>query len=740
MRVKVFIISCLLFALGLTVSSQELPSKRPKVGLVLSGGGAKGLAHIGVIKVLEEAGVPIDYIGGTSMGAIIGGLYAMGYSVPQLDSIVRSIDWEDLLTDKVLRQNLAMIEKDEDVKYLFSFPIRDKKIALPSGIVAGQNISSYLSNLTSPVYKIKDFAKLPIPYLCLATDIERGKPVILKKGNLAEAMRASMAIPTVFTPEIIDSMALLDGGLINNFPVEEVKKMGADIIIGVDVGFRFYKQNELNSMVKIIEQSIFMHSLDHKIDNNQKCKILIKPNMLGFNMSSFGKKDSLILRGERAARQQFVALKQLADYLHSFKDTITKPSPIKPVDRIDVKDVDVVGLSDIPKDFVLSKLPFDVPSKVELPDINSFIEQLYGTRFFERITYDLEPMDDGIKLYFRVIERNTNYFRAGLHFDRESKTTLLLNTTFRNKLLRGSKISVDLALGENPSLSALFYKNTGWNPRNYFGARSKLAPDYGLRIQAHSLEVFQYSGNKRLASFTFSDVTSDVFLQANVSNNDIFNLGVQGDFSMLSGKVNSQSNLESSYYYLNFYGLYKKDSYDQAYYPSRGARITSEVKFCKGLSENVQANQWFWQVTFRSNIILPVSSRFCLNNGFTFGTLFGDSIPSHYQFFMGGMTNSGMRGVIPFVGLDFMQLTNRNAVAERLDFQWEAWKDNFLILRANAGKVSAFRKSLLNTDDIAFGYGAAWGFRSPIGPMELSLMTSNKNPKLLWFINIGYSF
>ena len=321
MRVNVLIFCILTFMCVFEIKAQTSVTKRPKVGLVLSGGGAKGLAHIGVIKVLEEAGIPIDYIGGTSMGSIVGGLYAIGYSSRQLDSIVRTIDWEEFLTDKVARRSLSMIEKDEEIKYLFAFPIREKKISLPSAIVEGQNISSMFSKLTSSVYNIKDFSQFPIPFLCMATDIEKGKPVVLKSGSLAAAMRASMAIPTVFSPEIIDGQEMLDGGLLNNFPVEEVKNMGADIIIGVDVGFRFYKKEEMNSMLKIMEQSIFMHSIESSQLSQKACNILITPRLAGYNASSFNKADSLIKRGEWAARQQFEKLRELAVYLRSFNDT-----------------------------------------------------------------------------------------------------------------------------------------------------------------------------------------------------------------------------------------------------------------------------------------------------------------------------------------------------------------------------------------------------------------------------------
>lgn len=740
MKIVLLVITALFLLFQNRTEAQISSAKRPKIGLVLSGGGAKGIAHIGVLKVLEEAGVPIDFIGGTSMGSIVGGLYAIGYSARQLDSLVRIIDWEDLLGDKISRRSLTMIEKDEDIKYIFSFPIREKKIALPSGIVAGQNISELFSRLTNPVYNITDFSKFKIPYLCVATDIEKGEAVVLKEGILADAMRASMAIPTIFTPEEIDGRLLLDGGLINNFPVEDVKKMGADIIIGVDVGFRYYKQEELNSIVKIIEQSVFMHSKEQNQQRQKMCNILIIPDLIEYNARSFNKADSLIARGEKAARQQYDKIKELATYLHSFDDSV-KPQPhiVKPIDEFYVKKIEITGLKNVPKEFVLRRLPFEISNKIKLADIDKAIERLYGTWFFERITYSLEPIDEGVVLHFMVIEKSTNYFRVGLHYDSDNKTTLLLNTTFRNLIVRGSKITIDLALGENPLFSGLLYKNTGWNPRHYFLSGSKLVPDFGLKLRAFNLQLYQYDNDQRIASYNFTDVTTDLFLQGNLSNNNVFDLGILGDFASISNRINYDKK-NSNAYYINIYGCYKKDSYNQAFYPSHGGRIMAKLNYVKGLSEGIRTDKGFIVASFRSNLVIPLSKKFSLNQGLFGGTIVGDSVPTHYQFLLGGLGGSYLQGMVPFVGMNFMQQANLHALVTGLDLQWQVWKDNFFMVKANIGKTVADPKNMLFWSDIAVGYGAAFGYRSPIGPMELTVMSSNKRTGITVFLNIGYWF
>ncbi len=218
------------------VGSEGRAQERPKIGLALSGGGAKGFAHVGVIKVLEEIGLPIDFITGTSMGSIIGGLYAIGYSVGELEELVTATDWNDLFRDRVRRRDLAIESKMLDGRYMLSLPLNGLAPGLPTGLIAGQKISKLFERLTLPYHDVSDFRQFPIPFACVATDIVTGEVVVLDHGYLPEAMRASMSIPSVFTPVEIDDHLLVDGMLVRNFPVEEVRALGADIIIGVDVG------------------------------------------------------------------------------------------------------------------------------------------------------------------------------------------------------------------------------------------------------------------------------------------------------------------------------------------------------------------------------------------------------------------------------------------------------------------------------------------------------------------------
>ncbi|PCH49098.1 MAG: hypothetical protein COC22_07155 [Flavobacteriaceae bacterium] len=245
-----------MFSVIVVFSQEETKQKDLKVGLVLSGGGAKGFAHVAVIKVLEEAGVRIDYIGGTSMGAIIGGLYASGYNGNQLDSILKSINYKEILSGGLPRKSKPFYEKENGEKYVLVLPIKKRKIGIPAALSGGQNLLNLLTRLTQQVNNTHDFNKLPIPFLCVATNLENGKQEVLRNGFLPLAMKASGSFPTLLAPVEINDKLLTDGGIVNNFPAKEVKEMGADILIGVDTQSGLVRKENLDSAVKILNQIV----------------------------------------------------------------------------------------------------------------------------------------------------------------------------------------------------------------------------------------------------------------------------------------------------------------------------------------------------------------------------------------------------------------------------------------------------------------------------------------------------
>ena len=408
MKKLLLFVSLLIF----TQISLGQENQRPKVGLVLSGGGAKGLAHIGVLKVIDSLGIKVDYIAGTSMGAIVGGLYASGYNAEQLDSIFSKIDVDALLQDYTPRASKSFYEKRNDEIYALALPFNKFKLGLPSGLSKGLYNFNLISSLTQQVSHIRDFDELPIPFLCIATDAETGEKIVLDSGVLAQNMIASGALPTLYSPVVINGRLLIDGGVVDNYPVEELKARGIDIVIGVDVQDGLKTREELKEVTSVLAQ-INNFSMIEKMEGKQKATdIYIKPDIKGYTVVAFDKGDEIIARGKEKALE---FLKELAPYGNSNsksdKKTIFQ-------DSIYIKDIVFNNLDNYTRAYIIGKLKFKRNTKISNAQLQKGILNLNATQNFSAINYSFEKMQDGDKLILQLKENENNTFlKFGLHYD-----------------------------------------------------------------------------------------------------------------------------------------------------------------------------------------------------------------------------------------------------------------------------------------------------------------------------------
>ena len=706
------------------LSAQTDTIGRPKIGLIFSGGSAKGLAHIGVLKVLEEAGIRPDYIGGASMGAIVGGLYAIGYSADSLQKIVSSADWPFLLGDEISRRNLTLEEKEDVDRFVISFPIKENKIKIPSGVINGENIEEMLNTLCAPVYNIRDFSRFQIPFMCVATDIETGKEVDFYSGYLPKVIRASMSIPSIFNPIEINNTLLVDGGLVNNFPVARVKDMGADILIGVNVGFQYYKKDQLNSIFRIIEQSVFFYGEKLNRYNMNLCDILVEPDLKGYNSTSFSSADSIIKRGEQAARAFLPQFKALADSLKSLDPAYGPHQQLPDVDSLLLMEIRVRGLDNVSGKLLNGKLQLEVLHKVTPQQIEVAIKRVYSSLYFEKVDYEIEPLERGIRLIIKVKEAKGGQFRVGLHYDTNYKSAILLNTTFRNLLLDGSKLSVSTALGENPFLEASFFKNNGWKP------------GYGLEFGSRRTNVFAYENGSKTSSYMYSETKTSLYTQSIFNNSYALGAGIQYEASRIKYGINPDPVIpDNTQVYLNYYGFLEMDTYDDGFYPKRGLQMHAEFKLVT--QKNMDPVAFF---TGRLSQAYRISDHLTYVNHLYGGSVDGTNIPYQYMFYAGGLNPSRWNGLIPFVGLNYMEKTAQNALVLAGDLQLEIFPNIYLIMKGNAGKMENNFNDLFTAARILGGYGLTAGYESFIGPVELSVMKSANRGGLLGFVNIGFWF
>jgi len=704
----------------------------PRLGLALSGGGAKGLAHIGVLKVLEEAGLNVDCISGVSMGAIIGSLYAIGYSPEELARITREQDWPALLSDRISRRQISIDEKSEEGRYVGSFPIRHFRVQLPSGLVAGQKLSALLSRLTLQVHHVEDFRTLPAPFVCVATDLESGEAVVLDHGFLPDALRASMSIPTVFTPMELEGRLLADGFLVRNLPAQDVRDLGADVVIGVDVGGPLYKKDELNSFVRVTEQVVNFRGAGAVRRQHRMCNVLIQPKLDDFSTLDFERSDSLIARGEQAARAMLPRLRELADSLTRLGGNQRRIHRLSPVERLYVTDLRFEGLHDVSRKLLLGRLQLRTPGVYSPQQVEQALERAYGTHFFERITYRTEPAEDGTRLVLQVLEKNEDQFRFGIHFDNDRKAAVLLNTTWRNVLSEGSRLILTSRLSENPAFEGSYFVQTGWRPSISVGAQ----------LNFTKLDVITYTaaGNPE-ANYDYEMLRADLVAQTIFSNS--FALGgiLRYQNSMIHSVFTPEQYSDWQYGLVNLLGFVRFDNLDRTEYPHSGARIYAEAKLVSDplSSFHLKGKKPFMTYTLSLERAIPVGRRLTLPVALYAGWVDTDNLPNDYLFFIGG-NYPVFENTFPFMGTRFMERVATSALVLQVGAQYEFSSGKYVILRANAAKTRFDLEGAPSTSDLFGGVGLTLGLDSPIGPLEYSLMYGEQHRNFLTNINIGYRF
>lgn len=717
--------------------TQEQQKKRPTIGLVLSGGAAKGFAHVGVLKVLEELGIYPDYIAGTSMGSLVGGLYASGYSSKDLTQMVHKQDWNDILTDKYNRRSLSTYEKEQTDRIFVPVAIRDNKAKISLGLMSGQKVHRLLADMTWGVYKDTLFSNLPIPFFCAATNIETGKAEYIDCGNLADAMRASMAIPSVFDPIKINGKMYVDGGLVDNFPVIEMKRRyNPDIIIGVDVGYKVRSQKELSSLTKMLEQVIFNPSVDYNAKNGKECTILIKPDLNGYGTTNFNDADSIIACGERSARAIYSQLKALADSLRGIAP-LNKPQVLINTDTIFIDEIYIEGLKKIPPQVVIRKLNLEVPGKVSREDLDEGISDAYSTLLFENINYALEYDEGKTLLYIRAKETDDATFSVGVRYDNDLKTGVLLSAETKNVIFRGTKFTIDIVIGDNPRLTTnyLFYSNWG-------GSKNKskshwFSPDFGFRLDTRTIPLFTYDTNeKRSQSFNYSVFGGDIYFRNNINSFHSLTIGTSFELSSVTANINPLDFQKINYQIGSAYFNYRLDALDDYYYPTKGMYMNVDVKLINDI-----ANVGYFSAYGFVKWLKPIKfgKRFAIIPSTEAGTVYGDYVPMNYQFYIGGAGFDYYRGCIPFYGLDYLELRNESFWKARLDLRVRIFKKIFIATKLNVGQTADRLFANIDKSDILYGGGLSISYKSIIGPIEFCWIPRVYASPMYYF-SLGYQF
>ena len=701
---------------------------RPRIGLALSGGSARGFAHVGVLQVLEEAGVPVDAIAGTSMGSVVGGLYSSGLSTEELRAIAAEVDWGRMFSDAPDRRNLPVGRKVEQGRTVFGLPIVDGSPRLPSGIVQGQRITQLLTGLTWHVHSVRDFRDLSVPFVAIATDAETGEAVVLDHGFLADAIRASLAIPSVFAPVEIEGRYLIDGGMVRNLPTPEVLALGADIVICSDVTKPLATADSLLTLVDILTQTMAFRTVERRDIDAELCDVMILPDIEGLNSSDFADAEEIIARGRAAAESALSELEGLGIIGLGNDRPEIEQNPLTEVAR--VSEVRVEGLERSSEASVRRSLGLDVPSEVDVRAVNAAISRVYDTGMFQRVSYRLDPAPNGSDrvLTVRVKDEGRSWVGGSYRYEGRYKASILATAAVRNLLLPGSTLLADLRLGEQTRISAEIQKRFGWD----------VAPVIGVRGEYKHSPFDLYEDGNRVAEPRVKVGHLQGFLGLGLGYSTALGVAIkfEGVESEGAELVPDWSSEDRTYFTMS--GVVKVDTWDRLAFPRSGIQVLGKTEWGDGALASDGGG--FSQHMLDVDAAVPLSSAISLRGRAVVGTSDGADLPSQYLFFIGGANPFYLYPdrQFSFVGQRVMESRGRHLQMLNVGLQWEVTHNLFALARWNTAALP--EEWRFDTDDFITGFGGGVGLTSRLGFARL-MVTGGSNADAVHFeIDLGYLF
>lgn len=777
-------------AISITAYSQDIPGKvRPKVGLVLSGGGAKGAAHIGVLKYIEEAGIPIDYIAGTSMGSIVGGMYALGYSSDEILDIISDVDWDRLISNQVERQKISYINKTESRTQLITVPFsvgtdkeelqsRSFKNSLPTGIVSGDNLINLFNSLSVGYSDPIDFNDLPIPFLCIATDLMNGEAEVLDKGIFSKSLRASMAIPILFDPVKIDDTLYADGGLVNNFPADQCRAMGADYIIGVSMSPGLDSNPEgltsLFSQVKQLKEIITDKDFDkyHKM-----CDIFISPELKGVGMLSFDAESVARITAsgyEAASRHEadFKALKELLEIdSGAAKEGITTENKAHNIlhERILISGIEMDGVEKDIEKWMRRRCTVKVGDLICKDDIDKSVSIYYGTGNYSSITYTLHEdttLEDAFILKFRFIENQPHDFGLGFRFDSQDMLSVLLHTGVNSNRMSGFKADISTKLGSNQWLKT----NLSYGHLLY--------PRFNISYNFRNSELDAYDMDALVMNMRFLQHKFRFYLSENYSRTISIGGGLESEFlKPVKVMYLSHDTVGEDYQSVNTLGSFAYfhfDNLDKSSFATSGTKgridfTWKDMMFSRqgtkalGSGSVVLGIESYVPVIRDRLVLIPQLYGSILfgkgsENGISdsWNPVFNGPVPAYPSMnnVLGGAEMGRYIGQqLPFIGLNKISLAFNNVGIARLDIRTRLFNNHYLTAIINYARSSIDMENFFKERDRLvweeiysynasnwWGAGLRYSIDTRIGPICIDLSSSNISKNLNLYFSLGHYF
>lgn len=760
---------------------------RPKLGLALSGGGAKGLVYVPLLKALDSLEIKIDYLTGTSMGGIVGGLYAIGYTGKELEEMALSMDWNTVIRDKLPLSKVNMEEKDEYGKYLLELKGNTAKPSLPKGVIDGQNILTFLNSMIADFLYINDFSQFKIPFKCYAADLVEGVPVELSSGSLTLALKATMSIPTVFAPIDTSGMLLVDGGVLKNFPVEEVQKMGADFIIGANCSGSDMYKDEMNTLFKVFERMININASENYDKQKDLCDILIDFSealkYLNIGAADFNRAAEIIELGNNVISNFMPLLEELALQQKKFL-------PELPASYVNWKETHTQKLDHVPtavfdnefKPIIYNKIEFEDPTSATNYEVNRAIDRIYGTRFFDQVYYYYDHEIDSIPvLMYKTEGANKFNYKLGVHYDPELSAGLMLNLTYRKLGKRSSRTMVTVDLSENPKLRTgyqVYFGNSSW----WFSTEQSFT----------SIKQISYAKDGALGTYKNYYTHANMAVNWTIGQNNLISLGPEFEFmsrrAFTSVKdraylpVNASILSHAPYYNLNVFLLLKRNTLNKKAYPTKGIHVhgllkvvphggghwdydvisQEDGKWSRVRKQDKDDFSAYSKLHLQYEQYIPLHKIFTLQYKWDLGMMFishglkgrNFDFPSQDAFLMGGIDlreKERVHNYIPFWGNREGYLHAYNFTSLSISAQVEVVKNLFVVPKFNAllydnvnrdgyGEDKLYIHNLKDYMKWAWSGGVELGYESPLGPIKINLSQASNFSRPIFYASLGYRF
>jgi NTE family protein len=644
------------------------------------------------------------------------------------------------MQDKLPRKSKSVYQKENGEKYAFSLPIKNRAVALPSAVSKGQNFFNIMSKLTEHVHGIDDFSKLPIPFFCVATNLENGNTELLEKGFLPEALRASGSFPTLLDPVEIDGKLLTDGGVVNNFPVDIMKEKGVDIIIGIDVQDKLKSRANLNTAPKIIMQIVGFQMYDDNQTKRKDTDLYMHPDISEYNVVSFDVAKQIVDKGEEVARKQMRYLREIASKQTKSKRIIADHIIHQKDEKFHISNIKIVGNKNYTREYILGKLKITKSDSITYMKFYEGINNLSATDNFKSIYYKFIRQKDGVEIHFNLKEEEVSTFlKLSAHYDDLYKTGVLLNITSKHTLFKNDVFSADFILGDNIRYNIDYFIDNGF----YWS--------YGINTRHNGfnnsffINVGEQSEIIVKTPIEYNDFTTQLFLQTAFNKNIALRIGIEDKFLRIFTETLENNEITKNYFdksnYLGAFAKLQLDTYDKSYFTKKGVFLDVNYKtyllssnFNNDFNPFSQLNGKFgYAKTFFNKLTLHYTSEA--------GITIGDNDSGVFDYLLGGNNENFVNNFVPFYGYEVGDLGESAFLKSALTLRYELFEDNYASFTGNFARIDS---DLFNDGDIfantKSGYAIGYGLDSFIGPIEIKFTWSPDNKQSYWFFNVGFWF